>query len=1226
MRLLLPKQLYLSIFSLCIFLGSHVTLLAQTPNCPATITVEGRTVLCQGESTTLRANAGAGLTYEWLKDGVDIGATGETIDVSQAGTYQVRVSGGSCTTNLSTGTDIVVDPRPNPPGFIVDPTTVQCSGTPLTFSINAPMPDLIYTWTFGDGSTSRGTEVTHTYDVTGTGVETYTVSVFATSTTSSCESEPVIRDVQVKRIPVISFTEKNEFITCLEDSVADSDIKVTAEISNTTQAPFLSDIRSYTVDWGDGSAPVIYRAADFPISNPNPYTKEGDFDIVITALAGNGCTETFTQTYTVSKNPKAGFEIDKQREEQDQLPPCVPVVVTPTDTASGAGLSYKWSVQPKQGWSFVTGDSTSAAPVFLFEESGVYTIEQIVSNACSSDTTSQGIVVGWPQVQPPSGGTFCGPTSIKFSSSGPAGGGGGSGPGSILVDKNLGEKITVAVSITGPKSFSQTFNSESFNFSFDFDVPGRYQLTVVAENECGDSDQITGGQSTPIEYVILKQPTAPTVQAPAIICEGDAATLTTTGGGPLFVWFDTNAPGAAPIADGPTFTTPALASGVTNFYVAALDTANGVVCISPLREIPVTVRERVANNIINGADTRSVCKGGTVAELTGSTPTGGDTSNPYNYTWIQSSSGPDGGFTAATGTNNNQNYTPGAITATTWFRRVVSSGSCSPDTSNVVQIIAVDPVPASANTIGPAQEICEGDTPQQLVGSQPSGGAGPPYTFLWEVSTTGPTTGFRAAPGPNNTANYTVQSLQPGDNWFRRQITSGGCTNPSEAIKITLYPRLAGNTISPLNQDVCAGTATSSLDGSVPTGGKPGEYKYQWLSSTTGANGSFTAVAGNSNTQSYTPAPLTGTTYFKRVVTSAGCGADTSAAAVIRIRPAITGNSISASQEVCSGTVPQALTGSAPSGGNGGFTYRWESSISGPSTGFTPAAGPNTSASYTPPALTRNTWFRRVAISQGCENVSDAIAITILPLPASPTLTVKDARACVGGSAILSVVNASGETYEWYETATGGIPVFVGPEFETPELFQNTTYFVQAVNNNQCASASRTEATVTIVTPVANAGDDVTIIQGRTTELRASGGQTYQWEPAVGLNNPNIANPIAKPDVTTTYTVTVTTAEGCVATDEVVVTVIPALSIPNAFTPNRDGVNEIWELGNVENYPDVRVEIFNRWGNLIFTSNGYGTPWDGTYNGENLPVATYYYMIYLNSSEKPISGHVTIIR
>src|SRR5690606_23277766 len=115
-------------------------------------------------------------------------------------------------------------------------------------------------------------------------------------------------------------------------------------------------------------------------------------------------------------------------------------------------------------------------------------------------------------------------------------------------------------------------------------------------------------------------------------------------------------------------------------------------------------------------------------------------------------------------------------------------------------------------------------------------------------------------------------------------------------------------------------------------------------------------------------------------------------------------------------------------------------------------------------------------------------------------------------------------------------------------------------------------------------GEDVTIIQGNTVELRGSGGDTYVWEPAESLNNPNIANPIARPDETTTYTVTVSTQEGCTATDQVTVTVIPAIIVPNAFTPNRDRVNELWEIENIENYPEVRVEIFNRWGNLVFTS------------------------------------------
>ncbi|MHC2991088.1 hypothetical protein OB13_05645 [Pontibacter sp. HJ8] len=1215
------------------FLIGPVAAQTPAPNCPAVITITSpdRTVLCQGETTTLRASTGVGLTYEWLRNGTVIaGATGETLQVSTEGNYQVRVSGSACQSNTSAETAITVNAPPNTPNFIVDPTTAACSGTPLKFSVNAPQQDVIYTWAFGDGNTARGAEVQYTYNRIGTGIETFDVEVFGTSTLTGCESQKATRQVQVRPLPEFSFSEKNNFVTCLPDTIADEDISVTAEITNTTQEPFLSDIRSYFVDWGDGSAPVQYRASDFPISNPNPYTKVGDFEIVINVVAGNGCSEPFTQVYSVSKEPKAGFSLAKKRADESQQPPCVPVIVTPTDSATGGGLTYKWSVQPDKGYVLESGSLTDSLPVFRFTESGVYTIEQIVTNGCDSDTASQGIVVGWPQVQGPQGGVFCGPTTINLGGSG-AGGGGipGGGGGGIFIDKNLGEEITVTISINGPKGpTTRTFNTDNFPYSYDFDRPGTYTIAVEAVNECGSSNAIFQGQPQPPIQVIIIPPLAlPTIQNPGIICEGDTVRLTPTGPGPTYAWFDTDDPAALPLFVGPSFTTPVLPGGITNYYVAAQDSAQGVLCTGPRKQVTVRVNPRVANNVIEGETTRSVCKGGVLAELTGTRPSGGDETTSYTYTWVRSTTGPNRGYAAAPGVNNNQNYTPTEpIGATTWFRRVVRSANCSPDSSNVIEVVAVDPVPPSANTVSPAlQEICTGDTPAQLVGSQPTGGAGGPYTYRWELSTTGPNTGFVPAPTPNEGENYTILTTLTGDTWFRRVVTSGSCDSPSEAVKVTVFPALANNTITPAQQDVCTGTAPAALTGSAPSGGN-GTYTYAWLVSPTGAAGSFTAAPGTNNQQSYTPGAITQTTYFQRVVSSGQCSPNTSKPVVITVRPSITGNSIAAPQQVCSGVQPAPLTGSTPSGGNGAITFRWESSISGPTTGFNPAPGNNSGASYTPPALTRDTWFRRVALSQGCDNASDAVLISVNPLPVAPTLTVRDAKACLGGSATLTVADTHSNRIEWYDVPTGGTPLFVGRTFVTPELDRNTTYYVQAVNNNSCASATRTAATVTIVTPQAEAGEDVTIIQGKTVELRASGGATYVWEPAEGLSNANVSNPVASPDVTTTYTVTVTTAEGCTDTDEVTVTVIPAISVPNAFSPNGDAVNEVWEIGNIENYPDARVEIFNRWGSQIFSSTGYGSPWDGTYKGEALPVATYYYIIYLNSSEKPISGNVTIIR
>ncbi len=87
-----------------------------------------------------------------------------------------------------------------------------------------------------------------------------------------------------------------------------------------------------------------------------------------------------------------------------------------------------------------------------------------------------------------------------------------------------------------------------------------------------------------------------------------------------------------------------------------------------------------------------------------------------------------------------------------------------------------------------------------------------------------------------------------------------------------------------------------------------------------------------------------------------------------------------------------------------------------------------------------------------------------------------------------------------------------------------------------------------------------------------------------------------------------------------------AIKVPNTFTPNGDGVNDTWNIKYLDLYPNCTVMIFNRWGQNVYSSIGYGIPWDGTYHGSALPTATYYYIINLKNGLKALSGPVTIIR
>ena len=525
------------------------------------------------------------------------------------------------------------------------------------------------------------------------------------------------------------------------------------------------------------------------------------------------------------------------------------------------------------------------------------------------------------------------------------------------------------------------------------------------------------------------------------------------------------------------------------------------------------------------------------------------------------------------------------------------------------------------NTVSAEQTICSGQTPSRLTGSVPSGGNAP-YNFTWEISTSG-SSGFTEAPGINNTIHYTPPALNQ-TTWFRRKVTSGLCSESvSEAVKITVNEAIRNNTIAG-TQTTCAGTVPALITGSNPSGGS-GTYNYLWEYSHESETSGFKPAPGNNSTHSYQPGALTQTAWFRRIVRSAPCPAEPSEAVKITVNPTITNNTITGSQLVCYGNTTTPLTGTAPAGGNGTYTYRWEYSTVSATDGFAPASGNNSGATYTSGSLTQKTWFRRVVVSAPCESISNAVLATVELLPEPPL--AKGSTVCPNEAATITASTpVSSYKLEWYDQPTGGNLLHTGSSYTTPALANTTDYFVQTVNSNGCASSERVRVTATVAPPVADAGEDKTIIQGKQVELRAKGGAKYTWSPATGLSSTNVANPVASPKETTTYTVTVTTEFGCVATDEVTVTVLPRIEPTNAITLNGDNVNDTWHIRNIEYYPNCNVKVFTRWGNLIFDSKGYQEPWNGMHNGKPLPMAAYYYLIDLGMDEEPVSGSITLIK
>jgi len=136
------------------------------------------------------------------------------------------------------------------------------------------------------------------------------------------------------------------------------------------------------------------------------------------------------------------------------------------------------------------------------------------------------------------------------------------------------------------------------------------------------------------------------------------------------------------------------------------------------------------------------------------------------------------------------------------------------------------------------------------------------------------------------------------------------------------------------------------------------------------------------------------------------------------------------------------------------------------------------------------------------------------------------------------------------------------------------------------------------------------------------GGYSYRWsDNSASQNISGIPAGL--------YGVTVTDINGCQAKDTVRLYVLrnACLSIPEAFSPDGDMINDVWKIGNSEMYPSMEITIYNRWGQMVWKSErGYPEPWDGTSGGKKLPIDSYHYVIELHEGAKLVIGDITIVR
>ncbi|MBK7434606.1 MAG: gliding motility-associated C-terminal domain-containing protein [Chitinophagaceae bacterium] len=260
----------------------------------------------------------------------------------------------------------------------------------------------------------------------------------------------------------------------------------------------------------------------------------------------------------------------------------------------------------------------------------------------------------------------------------------------------------------------------------------------------------------------------------------------------------------------------------------------------------------------------------------------------------------------------------------------------------------------------------------------------------------------------------------------------------------------------------------------------------------------------------------------------------------------------------------------------------------------------------------------------------DSITINVLRKPVA--FAGNDTTICYKTNALLHglALNTSGPvTYAWTppdSLNTPSAPITIA-------RMDTTRMFTLTVTDNYGCSFTSSDSMWVIMQPVvpAFAGNDTIAMLNKPHQLMGSGGTNYMWSPAGVLNNPFIANPIAVLSNDTYFTVVVTDAIGCQAEDGVFVKVYegPEYHVPNAFTPNGDGLNDIFRPIPSGMRSTDYFRVFNRFGQMVFQTNKWLEGWNGKFKGKDAAMGTYVWMIKgrdVNGKVIEVQGTVILLR